>query len=631
MNCKNTVSLLLAALLLCLQLVGCTQAKPPADTDSESAFHTHTEAPTEEPTGSAPSDTDPETDADTDATTDEVTDEATTEAEAELPLPEKGLTIGGADISDFTVVRSADMPEGQITVLNFFVEQLREVFGVTLPVITDDQSAEREIVIGSTNRQSDGVRQAVSEILDDGYAIVVDGGNLYIAATTGRGVVYGVGDFLEKYVGARLYSVEFIAHRAIGAVTLEEGHKDVFSPAFEARRTWIDGLYSDNLDKIFYLKNNSDGLKKAKVGDTVVIRTNSNHTIDNLAGVDNEAAVPCLTDEEVYKTVLAAVVKKIDKNPDQNAIQVGQGDGGRPCKCERCEAIHKEYGTENATWFLFINRLADEVASLYPDLGIKIITYSYQYTHGVPGNGYTVSDNVIINFCFDKACYNHAFDDPTCPKNAPVVAEFKQWAAMCKADNLFVYEYAYNCGDNYLPDPNLLVMWDNFKLYADCGVNGILSEGITAKGGEFDYLRAYLRSHLVWNPYMTEEEYYTLMDEFMEDWYGDAAPILREYMNILFDGERITCTDMYTPMYTFFQTDAEEGGTSVNQEIMNQCQALFDAAFALETLTEEQRDHLEYTALHFMIVRYTYFSQGSRTEKKALLDKITELRARYGI
>ena len=619
MNAKRIIALLLAALTFCFPLTACTGVTPPTDTTAESAAPT--EAPTEIPSYPSAEDTTA------------ALPEETTEAETEAPLPEKGLTIGGADISEFTVVRSADMPEGQLTVLELFLTQMARATDVTMPVVTDaDPKPDgHEIVIGSANRENAAVTQALSEVKDDGYAIVVDGGDLYIVATTGRGVVYGIGDFLEKYMGVRLYSQDFICLRSVGAVTLEEGLKDVFNPAMEARRTWIDGLYSENLDKVFYLKNNSDGLKKAKVGDTVVIRTNSNHTIDNLAGVDNEAAVPCLTDAEVYNTVLAAVVKKIEKNPNQNAIQVGQGDGGHPCQCKRCEAIHKEYGTDNATWFLFINRLADEVASLYPDLGIKIITYSYQYTHGIPGNGYTVSDNVIINFCFDKACYNHAFNDPNCPKNAPVAAEFKQWASLCKADNLFVYEYAFNCGDNYLPDPSLLVMWDNFHFYMECGVNGILSEGITAKGGEFDYLRAYLRSHLVWNPYMTEEEYYTLMDEFMEDWYGDAAPILREYMNILFDGERITCTDMYTPMYTFFQTDAEEGGTSVNQEIMNQCRALFDTAISLETLTEEQRDHLEYTALHFLIVRYNYFQKGNRAEKKALLDQINELRGRYGI
>ena len=611
MNGKKLLSLLLASLLLCGGMTACLGSDPaPTDTDTESA--------------TPPAATDTDTDASA---------EETTEAESEpvAPLPEPALTIGGTDISAFTVVRSADMPEGQVTALNFLLEQIKTVYGAELPVITDEQTAEHEIVVGSANRQSPAVEAARAEIKNDGYAIVVDGGDLYVTATTGRGVVYGMTDFMENYMGVRLYTQTFTAHHNTGAVALEEGFTDVYSPAFEARRTWVDNLYSDPLEVVFYLKNNSDGLKKAKVGDTTPVRANSNHTIDNLAKVDGEAQVPCLTDEAVYAQVLKSVRKKLDDNTEQNVIQVGQGDGGNPCQCERCAAIHAEYGTNNATWFLFLNRLADEVAALYPDRPVRLITYSYQYTHGVPGNGFTVSDHVIIDFCFDNACYNHAFNDPDCPKNVPVAAELKEWAKICKADNLYVYEYAYNCGDKYLADPSLLVMWDNFQFFMECGATGILSEGITANGGEFDHLRAYLRSHLVWNPHMTEEQYYTLMDEFMTDWYGDAAPILREYMSILYDGSRVSCTDMYTPMYTFFQTDEEAGSTSVNQEIMSQCQALFDAAMAVETLTVEQRDRVEYTALHFMVVRYSYFPKGDRTEKKELLDKINELRSRYGI
>ena len=611
---KKTLALLLCVAMLLAQLVACT----PSEDDP---LHT-----TESPTSAATPDTEAPTDAVVDVTTEEIT-----EAETEAPLPEPGLTIGGTDISAFTVVRSADMPAGQVTVLNFLLEQIKTVYGAELPVITDDQTAEHEIIIGTTNRQSTALENARSEIRYDGYAMVVDGGDLYIAATTGRGVVYGMTDFMENYMGVRLYTQTFAGHRNTGAVTLEEGYTDVYSPVFEARRTWIDNLYSDPLEVVFYLKNNSDTLKKAKVGDNTPVRANSNHTIDNLAKVDGEAQVPCLTDEAVYAQVLKSVRKKLDDNLEQNVIQVGQGDGGNPCRCERCAAVHAEYGTDNATWFLFLNRLADEVASLYPDRPVRLITYSYQYTHGIPGNGYTVSDNVIINFCFDDACYNHAFNDPNCPKNAPVAAELKEWAKLCKADNLYVYEYAYNCGDKYLADPSLLVMWDNFKFYTECGVRGILAEGINSNGGEFDHLRAYLRAHLTWNPTMTEEQYYTLMDEFMADWYGAAAPILREYMNILYDGSRVSCTDMYTPMYTFFQTDAEEGGTSVNQEIMTQCQDLLNQAFALETLTQEQYDRVEYTALHFMVVRYSYFPKGDRNEKKALLDKINELRGRYAI
>ena len=261
MNGKKLLSLLLATLLLCGGMTACLGSDPaPTDTDTESA--------------TPPAATDTDTDASA---------EETTEAETEpvAPLPEPALTIGGTDISAFTVVRSADMPEGQVTVLNLFVEQLQRIYGVALLIITDDQTAEHEIIVGSANRQSAAADTARSQIRNDGYALVVDGGDLYVTATTGRGVVFGLADFMETYMGVRLYSQTFYGHRSTGAVTLEEGFTDVYSPLFEARRTWVDNLYGDPLDAVFYLKNNSDGLKKAKVGDNTPVRANSNHTIDH--------------------------------------------------------------------------------------------------------------------------------------------------------------------------------------------------------------------------------------------------------------------------------------------------------------------------------------------------------------
>ena len=165
----------------------------------------------EEPTPTDPStDTLPDDgrDTETPATGDATESESETETETAPPAPEQGVRIGGADLSEFTVIRSADMPAGQITALELFVEQIRRATGITLPIVTDDQTAEREIIIGVTNRKSAALTEALSEVTDDGYAMVVDGGHLYLGATTGRGVVYGLADLLENYMGVRLYALD---------------------------------------------------------------------------------------------------------------------------------------------------------------------------------------------------------------------------------------------------------------------------------------------------------------------------------------------------------------------------------------------------------------------------------------
>ena len=62
------------------------------------------------------------------------------------------------------------------------------------------------------------------------------------------------------------------------------------------------------------------------------------------------------------------------------------------------------------------------------------------------------------------------------------------------------------------------------RLFAESNVRGLFLQGNAAQGnnGEFDRLRWYLEAKLAWDPYMSEEEYYTHMKEFMEGFYGDG-------------------------------------------------------------------------------------------------------------
>ena len=227
------------------------------------------------------------------------------------------MLIANTPLASYRIILPAAAMEGERDVAEVLRDTLTRATGVTLEIAADDTPAtDYEIVIGKTTRDTDKVTAARAEIQNDGYALVVDGGDLYVSATTGRGVVYGMMELLEQYLGVRLYARDFIHYRPLGHFSLEEGFKQVFNPAFHARRTWVDNLYSDPLEQVIFLRNNSDGLKKAKVGDTYPIRANSNHTIDDLAKVEGEGQVPCLTDEAVYAQVLKSVRKKLDNSPD---------------------------------------------------------------------------------------------------------------------------------------------------------------------------------------------------------------------------------------------------------------------------------------------------------------------------
>ena len=64
--------------------------------------------------------------------------------------------------------------------------------------------------------------------------------------------------------------------------------------------------------------------------------------------------------------------------------------------------------------------------------------------------------------------------------------------------------------------------------------------------GEFGELRAYLLAKLMMNPYMTEEEYYDLMNEFLEAYYGDGWAYIRMYIDKTSEMYEGGCYNMYT-------------------------------------------------------------------------------------
>ncbi len=536
------------------------------------------------------------------------------------------VAIAGADIADFSVVIPTDMPAGQVTAVDDFILWVEKATGHKLPKLTADQSAEHEIIIGQNVRENEKVTAAVSEIKNDGYAYVVDGGDLYITASTGRGVVYGLYDFLENYMGVRFYTENYTHLREFGNVALDEGMKEIFSPVMSARWLWAAGLAHHDNWYFFQTKNNVM-LEKRDVGDTISISTNSNHTFPGLAGTEQAGAVmPCTFDPAVYETVKSQVLAGLEAYPEQNAIQVGQGDGFANCSCDKCTAFIAEHGNSRMAPLLdFCNRLGDEVAALYP--GVKIITYSYQYSHVVPDN-MEVSDNVIIDFCLDEACFKHALTDPDCEKNVKVAAEFRRWAELCHADNLFVYDYAWNCGSGPLLDPNLYVMWDNFQFYKELGVTGILSEGCFSKGGDLDHLRYYLRSKLSWDMDMTKEEYFALMDEFLQDYYGDAAPAMKQYLDLLYLPENMTenCSAMYAPWEAFFSIVDENGNRDLT-ELRNRY-TIFTEALKIETLTDDRRAHVEYASMHLLSYLKDLLQGKERRKLEAVWD---DLVAKYGL
>jgi hypothetical protein len=159
-------------------------------------------------------------------------------------------------------------------------------------------------------------------------------------------------------------------------------------------------------------------------------------------------------------------------------------------------------------------------------------TFAYQYGRKAPKLT-KVRDNVLIRYCTIEACFRHPITDPDCPLNKGVFAdEIKAWGKICR--QMSIWDYATNYSCFVTPFPNLIALRENIRYFADCHAIHLYEEdtspGSNYAGSTYPELKAYLISKLLWNPYMSDEEYDRHMNEFLAAFYGPGWEEMKAYV-----------------------------------------------------------------------------------------------------
>ncbi len=488
--------LLVAALLLPCLLTGCNKNKDPHQT-------TPGETTPEETT---PTQTTPE--------------ETTPEGDHNPPVAQKTLT--------HVTIWSGDTPDevtpAEITAANDLKKYLEQKgvsvgeggFPITLsinPELGDDAFR---------------VTAIVGEGKDESLTIV--GGN-------GRGILYGVYQFLEQYADVRFFTPDLEVCEE-GDVIISDGVLIDYTPTFELRQTdWYNWM-NDNGKYTWAAKsgiNLMSGWRQSwgeEFGGSLTYAPSMFvHTIGKLAELPHAyptlIANPCLTDETVYQTVLKNVRKVLAENPDARILSVSQNDNENYCKCENCAAITAEEGSPSGTLLRFVNRIADDIATDYPN--VTIDTLAYKFTQNPPK-----VTKPAPNVCIRLSTYTCHLTHPITKGNCAACSAFRKalegWSEIC--DNIYIWDYTTNYSYYLATFPNFHVLRANMQFFAEHNVKGVYAQGnASGPSGEFGELRAYLISKILMNPYMTNEEYYAHMDEFLAAYYGSGWQNIRKYID----------------------------------------------------------------------------------------------------
>ena len=363
----------------------------------------------------------------------------------------------------------------------------------------------------------------VDDLGTDGFRILTQGNRLCIAGGS-RGVIYGVYEFLES-LGCRFFTSD--CEKIPTSPELTIGEYDICqTPRMEYREHNYADVTKNPRFAVRCRFNGSFHPIPAHMGGNMSYAWFV-HTFDRMvptelygkdhpeyyALVDGERVVRnegrtqlCLTNPEVYEICLASVQNALRENPSARLISISQNDWMGNCQCEACRKIDLEEGSPAGTLLRFVNRIAEALEEEFPQ--VIFDTLSYQYTRPAPKITRN-RKNVCVRLCSIESCFAHPFE--TCDDasrnvirpdgtTSNFITDLRDWGKIC--DRMYIWDYT-TCFAHYpTPHPNWRVLQPNLQAMAKNNVRGVFEQatGASRGGVDFNELRLYLISKLLWDP-----------------------------------------------------------------------------------------------------------------------------------
>jgi hypothetical protein len=422
---------------------------------------------------------------------------------------------------------------------------LEKMTGAKLPIVTDlEKPVPQEILLGdNAHLRQLGLKLDFEKLGPDGFVLRTDHERLIIAGNRPRGTLNGVYSLLEEKLGVRWFTpkVEFVpvTDRLILPALAE-----IQVPPLENREVfWTELLQDIGFAARHHLNGAHYELTEEQGGGAAVYYPFV-HSMDLLIPPElyqehpeyfplingkrvNGYVQRCLSNPEVLRLAKARVREWIRQHPEAGIISVSQNDTGNWCQCEQCKALDDQEGSPAASLLRFVNAIAEDIEHDYPN--VRIDTLAYQFSRKPPKT-IRPRSNVIVRLCSIECCFSHPLAVCASPENRGFHDDLVAWHAI--APVLYVWDYTTDFANYQQPFPNLAALQPNVQFFVRNGVKGLFEEGnySTGGGGELGPLRAYVLAETLWNP---DTDVPRHIQEFLHGYYGQAAPELQGYVDLL--------------------------------------------------------------------------------------------------
>ena len=461
-----------------------------------------------------------------------------------IAIADDGLALMRDGKSEYIITVPTKPTKPESTAARELQSHLEKVTGAKLEILPEGKVPQRQnqIVVGATRRLAQLVPDVKLDSLGhDGIVVKTVGKDLVLAGQGTRGTLNAVYTFLEDTVGCRWWTSteSFFPKKP----TLVIPQLDVvYAPKLRVREAY----YRDAFDGVFSARCKCNGHHN-KVSEEYGGHNHISgwvHTFYQLlpqsvyfekhpewySEIDGkrkrEHAQLCLTNDEMRKELVRNALTKLRREPQASVISISQNDWHCACQCDKCRAVEEEEGSHSGLILRFVNAVAEEIEKEFPDVMVETLAYMYSQK---PPKHVKPRHNVIVRLCSIECSFVQPLASGL--QNEEFRKDIESWSKI--APRLYVWNYVANFENYILPHPNMRAFAPDIRFFVDHNVIALFEQGDSGTTvGDFVRLRAWLLSHLMWDPNRDDK---ALIREFLQGYYGPAAPYLEAYLDLIHD------------------------------------------------------------------------------------------------
>lgn len=246
----------------------------------------------------------------------------------------------------------------------------------------------------------------------------------------------------------------------------------------------------------------------------------------------------CFSNSALRAELTSKVMTHLSLKGTDQYITIDIADNsGELCHCAGCLALVEAYQSPGGPIYDYLLELCATMSTTHPGVMIKTLSYHLEQTRippVLPGAG-SLPDNLLISFAPAEDCY---FADWTHPDSnmQRTYYYFKEWVKLASTHPMvWIYPNPWNTGE-VMPVGNVERVVNCMKTIYDAGGRGFFADhcGYTNRTG-FAELQAYIMMKLGQD---IDKNPDTIIKEYTDYMFGDAASLVRTYIEELEDGRK---------------------------------------------------------------------------------------------